>query len=119
MKATRRSIEPGHRRAMSRRVAVGAAASWEGTQAEAWKDRLTNHMRTLRGAMHVAYTCDRALLQEGDIGGEQISSVMRLYCTNKIYRAMQETAALLLLADGKVIEDLESDEIDSIIDSVA
>lgn len=89
------------------------------TQAEVWKDRLTNHMRTLRGAMRVAYTCDRALLQEGDISGEQISSVMRLYCTNKIYRAMQETAALLLLVDGKLIEDFESDEIGRMTDLIA
>jgi hypothetical protein len=118
MKSASRTIK-FVRRSSKPVVAVGRAASLEGTQAEMWKDQLTNHMRTLRHAMHVAYTCDRALLQEGDISGEQISSVMRLYCTNKIFRAMQETAALLLLIDGKLIEDLESDEIGRITDSFA
>ena len=75
-------------------------------------------MSTLRGAMHVAYTCDRALLHDGDIGGEQISSVMRLYCTDKIFRAMQETASLLLLVDGKSVEDFESVEISRLADPV-
>jgi hypothetical protein len=117
MKAASKSKKLGTR-SSNRNDVVDTAASLKGRQAEVWKDRLSNHMITLRGAMHVAYTCDRALLHEATIAGEQISSVMRLYCTNKIFRAMQETAALLLLIDGKLIDDFESDEIGHITDEI-
>jgi hypothetical protein len=118
MKAASKSIRLQSRGSKRNDVGLETPASLEGTQAEVWKDRLTRHMRTLRGAMHVAYTCDRALLQEGDMSGEQISSVMRLYCTDKIFRAMQETASMLLLIDGKLVDDFESDQIGRMTDSV-
>jgi hypothetical protein len=117
MKAASKSKKLGTR-SSNRNDVVDTAASLKGRKAEVWRDHLENHMSTLRGAMHVAYTCDRALLHEGDMSGEQISSVMRLYCTDKIFRAMQETAALLLLVDGKLIKDFESAEISRITDPI-
>jgi hypothetical protein len=39
-----------------------------------------------------------------------------VYCSNRLYRAIQETGVLLALLDGKKDIDLESDEITSLAD---
>ena len=80
---------------------------------KALRDGLKEHANTLRNAMYVAITCCAALSGSE----EELTAVLRLYCGNKLYRAIQETGVLLALLDGKTGLDPESDEIMRLTDS--
>jgi hypothetical protein len=76
-----------------------------------------SHIGVLRGATDVAYTCEAAIRHQNADGDRQIANVMRLYCGNKLYAAMTDVGALVLLLDGKIVLDLEeSEEIAEIIE---
>ena len=79
---------------------------------KALRDGLKDHANTLRNAMHVAITCCKTLRGSE----EEMETVLRLYCGNKLYRAIQETGVLLALLDGKTGLDPESEEIMSLTD---
>jgi hypothetical protein len=74
---------------------------------KALRDGLKEHANTLRNAMYVAITCCKALSDSE----EEIEAILRLYCGNKLYRAIRETGVLLALLDGKTGLDPESEEI--------
>ena len=77
---------------------------------------LKSHIRTLRDAMCVAITCCAALRNLAGDADLEISTVLRLYCGNRLYRGIQETGVLLALFDGKKGVDREADEITSLAD---
>jgi hypothetical protein len=83
---------------------------------EAFRDGLTKHARTVRDAMFVAMTCGDAMRHQNADGEEEVATVLGLYCSNQLYRALQETGMLLALLDGKTNVDPESEEVTSLAD---
>jgi hypothetical protein len=83
---------------------------------QALRDGLKSHVRTVRDAMFVAITCGDALCHQNADGEVQVAMVLRAYCSNRLYRAIQETGVLLALLDGKTDVDPESDEVTSLAD---
>jgi hypothetical protein len=84
---------------------------------QALRDGLKSHARTVRDAMFVAITCGDALCHQNADGEVQVATVLRLYCSNRLYRAIQEAGVLLPLLDGRTDVDPESDEVTSLADS--
>ena len=66
--------------------------------------------------MDVACTCEGALSHQDGDGDNQIAKVLRLYCGNKIYGAMQQAGQIVLFLDGKGWLDRESVEVRRLID---
>ena len=58
----------------------------------------------------------RRLCHQNADGEAQVAMVLRAYCSNRLYRAIQETGVLLALLDGKTDVDPESDEVTSLAD---
>ena len=83
---------------------------------QALREGLKSHVRTVRDAMFVAMTCGDALCHQNADGEVQVAMVLRAYCSNRLYRAIQETGVLLALLDGKTDVDPESDEVTSLAD---
>jgi hypothetical protein len=83
---------------------------------QALRESLESHARTLRNAMFVAITCCDAMCQQNADGEVEVATVLRVYCGNTLYRAIQETGMLLALLDGKSDVDPESEEITSLAD---
>jgi hypothetical protein len=66
--------------------------------------------------MYVVIVCCAASReQNGDIDTE-ISSVLRLYGSNRLWKAVQEAGVLLALFDGKTDIDPEGEEIGRLAD---
>jgi hypothetical protein len=80
------------------------------------RDGLKSHLRTVRDAMFVAMTCGDAMCHQNATGQVEVAIVLRLYCSGRLYRAIQETGVLLALLDSRKNVDLESEEIASLSD---
>lgn len=78
---------------------------------QALRDGLKAHVRTIRDAMFVAITCGSALRHGDSDNDQEVAYVLRVYCSNKLFGAIQETGLLLALLDGRTDVDPESDEI--------
>ena len=86
---------------------------------QALREGLNNHVRTVREAMFVAITCCDAMCHHNAGAETEVATVLRLYCGNQLYRAVQETGLLLALLEGETRVDPESDEITALADSSA
>jgi len=105
------------RRAVRRSVSTARPPGLEQpVDVEVLRERLTETLTTLARAMEVAYTCGGALNDQDAGDDSQIANVLRLYCGNKIYRAMQQAGQIVLFLDGKGWLDRESDEVGRLID---
>ena len=82
----------------------------------AFREGLIKHIGTIRDAMYVVIVCCAASReQNGDIDTE-ISSVLRVYGSNRLWKAVQEAGVLLALFDGKTDIDPEGEEIGRLAD---
>jgi hypothetical protein len=77
---------------------------------EALRDGLKSHIRTVRHAMYVVIVCCEASRMQNADHDTEISTTLRLYGGNKLYKAIEEAGVLLALLDGKPDIDTESEE---------
>jgi hypothetical protein len=77
---------------------------------EALRDGLKSHIRTVRHAMYVVIVCCEASRMQNADHDTEISTTLRLYGGNKLYKAIEEAGVLLALLDGKTDIDSESEE---------
>jgi hypothetical protein len=77
---------------------------------EAFRDGLVSHIRTMRHAMYVVIVCCEASLMQNADHDNAISTTLRLYGGNKLWKAIEEAGVLLALLDGKTDIDPESEE---------
>ena len=83
---------------------------------QALRDGLKAHVRTVRDAMFVAIICGNALRDDTAGVDQEVAYILRVYCSNKLFGAIQETGLLLALLEGRTKVDPESDEITSMSD---
>jgi hypothetical protein len=77
---------------------------------EALRDGLKSHIRTMRNAMYVVIVCCEASRMQNADHDTEISTTLRLYGGNKLYKAIEEAGVLLAMLDGKTDIDIESEE---------
>jgi hypothetical protein len=83
---------------------------------EAFRAGLLTHIRTVREAMYVVIVCGAASRQQNADMDAEIATVLELYGSNRLSKAIQEAGVLLALFDGKTDIDPESDDIGRLAD---
>lgn len=83
---------------------------------QAFRAGLLTHIRTVREAMYVVIVCSEASRMQNADTDAEISTVLRLYGSHKLSKAIQEAGVLLALFDGKTDIDPESDDIGRLAD---
>jgi hypothetical protein len=111
------SSRSSRRRAVRRSVSTARPPGLgQPVDVEVLRERLKETLTTLARAMDVAYACEGALSHQDAGGDYQIAKVLRLYCGDKIYGAMQQAGQIVLFLDGKGWLDRESVEVGRVID---
>lgn len=77
---------------------------------EALRNGLKSHIHTVRNAMYVVIVCCEASRMQNADHDTEISTTLRLYAGNKLWKAIKEVGVLLALLDGKPDIDTESEE---------
>ena len=77
---------------------------------KAFRDGLKSHIRTMRHAMYVVIVCCEASRMQNADHDTEISTTLRLYAGNKLWKAIEEVGVLLALLDGKPDIDMDSEE---------
>jgi hypothetical protein len=79
------------------------------------RDKLLAHLKHLRTAMYVAFTCEGALKAQNAGEDRQIAEVLRLYCSDKMHGSLVETGQMILFLDGKGEVDREAEAVGDLV----